>query len=651
MSKKSQKTKANTKKVKQKKAIVQKTSITPIWVGIALITFAVFVPSINNDFLNWDDPSYVLQNQLIQNLSLGGILTMFSPNHFLMSNYHPLTELSLAIDYQLFGLNPKGFHFMNLLFHVINTVLVFLFVHRLFNKKIIIASVAALFFGIHPMHVESVCWISERKDVLHVLFYVWGLIQYLKYLDSGRAKKHLIYTGLLFLCALLSKAQAVTFPLIIILIDYLKDEGQIKAHLMEKIPFFVLSIAFGLLAIKAQSSSGATTMIDVPMYQSLFVGNFGIFLYLVALFFPVYLSALHPYPFEVGAALPVYFYAAPLVGLALLFFIYKMHKKGRFDLVFGMVFFLFAIGPMLQFLPVGEAIIAERYTYLPYVGLFIIAGTFFDQSTKGKFWSSNKPIVPIVFAAFTLFFLFFSFQRTKDWKSGQSLWSDAMEKYPDRGQLAYVNLSHFYLEVGAFDLAINSADKGLEKFPNHYRLWVNKAFAFMKKDQHAAALPFLAEAANRDPGYFEIYINQAMCYDNLKQYDNAIAAYTKTIEVNDNYAPAYLYRGVIHINHTKNYDLAISDFQNATRINPNNQEAWTNLAVAQFSKGEGQNALQSVNQSISIQEAGRPYYIRALVYESLGQYANAYQDGLKAQQLGDGSAAGKLQEWKSKGGM
>lgn len=194
----------------------------PLWwwlAGIVLLTIIAYLSVFNNGFA-WDDTYYVTNNHIIRSLSLQSIFSFFTSLHEL-GNYHPLTLLSLAVDYKLFGLNAMGYHVVNIFFHLLNVCLVFLLIQKLFKTKFITVLTTAL-FAIHPMHVESVAWVSERKDVLYVFFYLWGLWCYVKYIDDGK-RKYIIYTVICFVLSLLSKAQAVTFPLALMLIDYIRN--------------------------------------------------------------------------------------------------------------------------------------------------------------------------------------------------------------------------------------------------------------------------------------------------------------------------------------------------------------------------------------------------------------------------------------------
>src|SRR5678815_3355456 len=229
-----------------------------LWIPalIALVTVAAFWPALRNGFTDWDDPFYATDQPLVRDLSPGGLTRIFST--FVEGNYHPLTMASLAVDYHLFKLGPRGWHAMNLALHVLVTLLVFAFILLLTGSEPI-AAITAVFFGVHPMHVESVAWVSGRKDMLYALFYIAGCITYIRYTRSrqGKSRWYVATIGLLLL-SLLAKGMAATFPLSLLAIDfYLKRKAKIGSLLVEKIPFFAIAAAFGAIALVAQQRQGA----------------------------------------------------------------------------------------------------------------------------------------------------------------------------------------------------------------------------------------------------------------------------------------------------------------------------------------------------------------------------------------------------------
>ena len=231
----------------------QKVNIIYLLV-ILLISFLAYLPVLHNGFVNWDDDQYIQENWIIHTFNIKEIFT-----GYFMGNYHPLTMLVLAIEYKLFGIAPTGYHLINLLIHLLNIILVYKLIVLLSDKKYV-ALIACLLFGIHPIHVESVAWVSELKDLLYAFFFLLSIIYYLKFIKSGD-KIFYFYSLLLFLPALLSKAMAASLPLAMLLIDYFMGRKINLKNFLEKIPFFIIALIFGVLAIFARRRQALLQMI------------------------------------------------------------------------------------------------------------------------------------------------------------------------------------------------------------------------------------------------------------------------------------------------------------------------------------------------------------------------------------------------------
>ena len=346
----------------------QQPKIMLLLLGILLLTFIVFWPSLQNGFTNWDDTYYVTQNTLIKSLSFEHLKDIFTTSE--RSLYHPFTMLSFALNYQIAELNPFTYHFTNLLFHLINTFLVFYFIYLISEKQIGTALITAVLFGIHPMHVESVAWVSERKDVLFTCFFLAAASTYWHYISSGKSKTY-VFALLLFLASLLSKATAVTLPLVLLLLDYYKGRKLNMQLIIEKIPFFILSIIFGLLTIKYQSQGAIGDLDDFSALERIMFASYGFVMYALKFLLPFNLSAFYPYPATEN--MPILFKIAPLLAVIMLALAAFSLKKTKV-IAFGLTFYAFTVFLTLQFISVGGAVMADRYTYVPYIGLsFIIA--------------------------------------------------------------------------------------------------------------------------------------------------------------------------------------------------------------------------------------------------------------------------------------
>jgi hypothetical protein len=342
---------------------------------ILIITLVAYLPVFKAGFV-WDDTNYVQNNQQIRSIDLESIFSKY-----VMGNYHPLTMLAFAVEYKFFGLNETGYHIINLLLHLANVLLVY-YAAFLLSKKTNVALITALLFGIHPLHTESVAWISGLKDLLYTSFFLGAYIFYLKYLGEKQNRFYLLAL-LLFLFSLFSKAMAVSLPVLLLLTDYFKDRKIGIKILIEKIPFFLLAIIFGVVAIFAQRSSEAIQdLSNYSFLQRIVFAGYGFITYLWKFFLPVYQSAFYPYPVKNGESISLQFYIYPLLALGILAFaIYSLRFTKR--IFFGLIFFVITIGLVLQLLPVGEAIMADRYSYIPSIGIFYLAGA-------GFYWLWNK---------------------------------------------------------------------------------------------------------------------------------------------------------------------------------------------------------------------------------------------------------------------
>jgi protein O-mannosyl-transferase len=418
---------------------------------------------VHNDFIStWDDGVYVVQNQLLHDLSWQGIINIFTyGDEFqkIINNYHPLTTLSLALNYQLSGLSPAAYQTTNMVLHGLNAVLAFLFIYLLSRRKLWPAIISGLLFAIHPMHVESVAWISERKDVLYTFFFLAGLISYLKYLEDEKVWK-LGIAALLFLFSCLSKAMAVPFPLILLLVDYFQRRKFSWRLLIEKIPFFVIALIIGLLSVHLQSLSAINKFETFTLYQRIMHASYGFISYIFKFFAPADLSAFYPYPaITQTGLLPFSFRIAPYVCLViagiLVWFSTRKSEIARV-IVFGILFYFFTIALVLQFLSVGKAIIAERYSYIPYLGLSFIPGMLADYFIRRK---SPQKYIGYGIAAGTLvmcfIFSFITHERTKMWKDDITLWSDVLRQYPDgRLNFIYEKRARQYLATNQYEAAL-----------------------------------------------------------------------------------------------------------------------------------------------------------------------------------------------------
>ncbi len=526
--------------------------------AILLITVLVFSNSLKNGFVSsWDDDQYVLENALIKDLSWDNIQKVFASFHS-SGNYHPLTLLTLAIEYDRFGLDPKPYHVTNLLLHCLNTLLVFHLV-RLLTSRDEVSAISALFFGIHPMHVESVAWISERKDVLFAAFYLGSLISYVTYIRkkgfrTGAGKKSKESTprtfyGValgLFTLSLLSKSAAVSLPIILILIDYYSGERLDRRNLAEKVPFFVISIIFGVIALFSQQSVGAisTASLTYPTFDRILFACYSVNFYLFKLFFPLNLSAFYPFPVKTNGWFPTEYYVGPIILVAIIVIIY-LSNRFRKDLVFGGLFYLANIGLVLQVVGVGSAIVAERYAYLSYIGLFFIIGQVYCRYTDQM--SVENPtlrwlLIGLVIA-YSGFICVLTFKRIPLWSDTTTLLSDAIDKDPRSG-LAYLCRGIERRKQNHNGGALSDFNSAIQAYPGFTEAYAERGNMRVKRGEYEEAIADFNFIIRTNPKYRQlnkVYYNRATARENAKDYQGAIADYTSSLESGPPDISMYIY--------------------------------------------------------------------------------------------------------------
>jgi tetratricopeptide (TPR) repeat protein len=553
---------------------------------VAAITALCISPMLRNGFTNWDDWDYVINNSKLQQPDWNAILT--EP---FVGNYHPLTMLSLAINYQISQLDASSYLLFNFLLHLINTALVFYFIWMISDKKVGVAFLTALIFGIHPMHVESVAWISERKDVLYTLFFLLSLLQYWKYLRTGKRLNYWL-CFLLFILSLLSKPAAIIFPLVLLLVDYWKGRAITKKVVAEKIPFLLLSLLFAIITLTIQSHSAVVKLESYPLWTRPLFGCYVLMNYLYRFFVPYPLSAFHPYP--ITSLMGPEFYLAPLFVLVLLLFIW--YKRKNKILVFGFLFFIINLLLVLQFISIGSSLVPERYTYVPYIGLAFMLGMLL---TRLKI-SISKPLFLGISAIISVIFGVMSFQRTKVWKNSNTLWTNVIEQYPNapipRTNRANDNIMRatnpankdsadalYKQALEDCNVALKNKPDDIAGFENRQNIYLN---LFRDQEAMVDANALIKLAPGNKSGYF----TRAVLYMRANQPDKALTDFDKSLSINPNVDFTWGYRGILLMSYLKKYKEAVADFSKAIALNPQQGYYYSNRSYCYFYLGDKANA-------------------------------------------------------------
>jgi Flp pilus assembly protein TadD len=631
--------------------------------GIVAVTFIALQASLNNQFTNWDDPGYVVNQPVIKNFSGSGIREIFSTS--IMGNYHPLTMLTLAFDYAKDALDPNSYHVSSLLFHLATTILVFCFV-QLLTKKRLAAIISAVLFGLHPMHVESVAWVAGRKDVVYGMFYMASCIFYVYYLRAQGSKKLGWYAGVLimFLCSLLSKPVAVILPVTLILIDFFEgrlfnNNGYAQAPvldlkainfktLLDKIPLFLISVGFGWRSILDQKEFGAlgTQGEKFNFIERIGLGSYALVTYLWKAIAPVKLLCFYPYPLKENGSLPVSYYIYPVIAIIVLGGVFWLARKSK-AVLFGALFFLMNIALLLQFIPVGGAIIADRYSYIPYLGLFFMLGwvisEWYDAPAKKQLGQLGIGVV----AVYCIVLGYLSNERCKVWYDGMSLWRDEIEIEPVRAPNGYNNLGFLYFSK--FNNSVNPAERKIFYDSSYFLLsraiqlqtsfvnpYISIGELLRSNNQFEESKGYYYKALKLDSSDMaaNAYLGLAIVYSITQKFDSAYFCFVSTLRLKPYNPEAHSNYGNF-LDMTGKADSAIVQYGIAIQQNPDIVQPYLNRARALQRKQRCDMAFADFEKALAIMpEMGEIYYARSKCYLDKGNKMAAIKDVEKARSLG-----------------
>src|SRR3972149_2422496 len=606
----------------------------PQWTIVVVLFFTALLYSraLFNDFVNIDDDTYLFSNPYILNFSWKGIKNIFSV--FFNGNYHPITTITYLLEYNFYGLNPFPYHLLNVILHLLNTFLVFKFVEAL-SKKPLTALIVSLFVAMHSMHVESVAWISERKDVLYSFFYLLSLCIYLRYLQSGFKVKYYWGAILFFAFSLLSKSAAVTLPVLLIAIDLYNGRKFDKKLLLEKVPFFALSLMFGIAALLSQGAVIAERInglyILYTILDKVFLYSYSIAFYIIKLIFTFNLSAMHYFPNTLGGMLPWEYYAS----LPFLLLITWLIIKGSFlrkEIVFGTLFFIITLSVMI-YVPVGFTLTAERYSYMPYLGLFYIAGQWISLSDKTHIKKTGLSILFVLVVLFS----WQTYGRIGVWKNGIVLFTDVINKNPTVFHGEKVR-GDTHSNKGDYQEALKDLNKSLEYKPNLVVGLQRRGYVRNKLGDYKGALEDLNAAITLDSTNSESYMNRGIANEILGNLQQALNDYSNAIKLNTQFAKAYDNRAVLK---AKTGDVvgAMEDMKIALSLNPNDAETYSNRGNIRAMQQDYDGSIEDFSQSLKLHpDNGMNYFNRGLSLLNIKDTVGACTDFKQSEKLGHSPA-------------
>jgi len=570
--------------------IKKKESILVVCILI-ILTLGIYWPVQHYDFINYDDQDYVSSNYRIQSaINLNSILSTFHDFH--SGLWHPVTYISHMIDWQLFGFRAGGHHWTNVILHIFNTVLLFSLFSNLTGAVWRSAFVAAL-FAVHPMNVESVAWVAERKNVLSTFFWLLTMLFYVRYVKQPGWKRYLpVFIS--FTLGLMSKPMLVTLPFVLLLMDYwplnrlqinLSSEDQSKATtvffvkdskiywlILEKVPLFILSVICIYFTIYAsQFVNDITSFSDLPLVKRIANINVSYIMYIKKLFWPANLTIFYPYIHVQTRT--VLISAFLLISMTAIFC--KHYKKYPY-LIVGWFWYLGTLVPVIGLIQVGRQSMADHYAYVPFIGLFVMIVWGVEQILSKKI--SVLKLLIIIFVFIIAVFTVLTHNQIRLWTNTVTLFDDALKKNSDNF-LAYYALGLDAMEKSKNEQALYYYDKAIRANPQFWPAYNNKGLILKTLGQREEALQNFQKAIQANKFSVEAYHNIGAYYYENKKFDEAVKFFLKAIEIDPLYIESYNYLGVALVEKGKMQE-GIKYFEKALHIDPNNGNAQKNLKIA-----------------------------------------------------------------------
>ncbi|UCF02040.1 MAG: tetratricopeptide repeat protein [Deltaproteobacteria bacterium] len=587
-------------------------------IGLLLIvaTFGVFWQVRSHDFLNYDDDVYVSENSQVQEgFTRESVIWAFTSGY--ASNWHPLTWLSHMLDCQLFGLNPGGHHLTNLMLHLANTLLLFLLLNRMTSALYRSALVAAL-FALHPLHVESVAWVAERKDVLSTLFWMLTMWTYLLYVEHPRLGRYL-FTLVVFTIGLMAKPMLVTLPCVLLLLDYwpldrlalrqpedLISSGSQKGLssspqrsfplrlFWEKVPFFVLAAVSSAVTFLVQQSSGALKSVEVfPLSIRIANGLVSYVSYIYKMIWPQHLAVFYPHP---GSSLPMWLAGA--AGLLLLGISVAVMRAGRRHpyLAVGWLWYLGTLVPVIGLVQVGLQAMADRYTYVPLIGLFIMIAWGIPELTRG--WRYGRVVLRMAAGSLLAALMVCTWMQLRHWRNNVTLFEHALNTTTNN-YLAHDSLGNTLAQQGKTGEAIGHYSAALRIKPNFVNSHNNLGLALLLRGDVEQAIAHFSAVLRYQSDSPEAHNNLGLAMARQGYVDRAIDQYFTAVRLKPDYPQAHNNLGNALASQGR-FDQAISHYSEALRIKPENAEAHSNLANVLASKGRFKEAIDHYSQALQI---------------------------------------------------
>jgi len=613
-----------------------------IGLSLALATLLAYLPATHDCFINYDDDNYITQNQVVQRgLTWAGIKWAFTTWH--ASNWHPLTWLSHMADCELFRLNPGGHHFVNVLFHAANATLLFMLLLNLTEALWPSAFIAAL-FAWHPLHVESVAWVSERKDVLSAFFALLALLSYVRFARENR-RRNFWLAVIFFALGLMSKPMLITLPFVMLLLDYWPlqrlQDPQFKTRkvwrcVLEKWPFFLLAAFSSAVTFLAQRNEAVASLAKVPLtlrFENAILAYVG---YMLKAIWPVHLAVF--YPLSKHIAWP--FTATAAAVLVLISAAAWLERRRSPWLLVGWLWFLGTLVPVIGLVQVGDQAMADRYGYFPLIGIFIAVTFPIAERTNGfRFLKIVCAITGVLILSACLVLME---NQLRYWRNSESLFSHAIAVTKDNA-LAHLNLGVALEEQNKPEEALIEYRKALQLDPRRHEIYNNIGKLLNDGGKPEAALNYCRESVRLNPKSPFSHNNLGLVLVELGHFDEAMGQFSQAAQLDASYAPPRFQMGRILLKQGHDAE-AMPHFREALRIEPDNLQMLIYVARVLAADENpqicnGAEALVLATKASQLAGKAQPVALDtlAMAYAETGRFDEAVQTGQEAVNLARGA--------------
>jgi tetratricopeptide (TPR) repeat protein len=613
---------------------------------LVVTTLIVYWQVPKYEFLNYDDDLYITQNYHVKaGLNMSGLIWSFTSGTMVSNYWHPLTWLSHMLDYSLYGMNAGGHHMTNLLFHIANTLLLFFVLKRMTSDKWKSAFVSAL-FALHPLHVESVAWVAERKDVLSTFFWFLTMMAYCRFVEKPILTRY--FTLLLFfVLGLMSKPMLVTLPFVLLLMDFWPfgrlQLGQVintanpqiqKASIFyliwEKAPLFLLTAGASVAAYITQKKGGALPRMDFTLFKIQIANALVSYVsYIKKMIWPSQLAVFYPHPGTLPISKSV---GAGILLITLTVFVVYFWRRFPY-LTVGWFWYVGTLVPVIGLVKVGSFAMADRYTYVPLIGLFIVIAWFVPDLVAVR---SHRKVLLATFAMLYLSVLMaFTWKQVRHWENSIALFNHTLS-VTTKNYLAHMKLGEALAEQNKNAEAIRHYFEALRINPDFALVHFNLGNIYAGQGNTEDAVYYYNEALQKNPDFAKAHNNLGNTMAKEGDVDAAVYHYKEALKINPDYAGVYYNLGRIAANQGETDD-AILYYRKASLLNPLMTEALYNLAwiFATHEKKRFRNGAEAVNLAqklCKITQYNQPLAFDALAaaYAETGQFDAAVSTAQKA---------------------